>query len=454
MGTQAGWQADWGWGALDLEAAARDRTNFYTHEVAGGDAHFYRAELQGAGERATLVWNRRALGCIAPGCDTTALTLSNLELEQLDPDSGALESRSASAIDNVEQVRSPSAGSVIYKVKAVSAVDGVPGEPYALAARRQLTRLGSPRPRTQVTLSTALARVGEPVRVMAELTNPSPDLSGENVTTTVDLPPGVELVSGPASHSVGTLAPGASTTRSWTVRATTDAVNRIVVHAVASRYGETFSSNDAVTFTSDGSAPSVAIAAPAGSTNDPAIPVSWSGSDTGAGLRDFTVEVAADGGPFAPWLTATPLTAAVYSAARGSRYRFRVRATDRLGITSAHAVSDELSVRAAEQEPAPPPASPPSRASAALRVRSITRRGARLEIKGSIGTSASNRIALDLRVAASGRRVRRTTAKFPRAGRFSFALRVPRRAKGTVTLRYPGDERLEPALVRTKLRGL
>ena len=28
------WQADWGWGALNLEEAARDRTNFYTHEIA------------------------------------------------------------------------------------------------------------------------------------------------------------------------------------------------------------------------------------------------------------------------------------------------------------------------------------------------------------------------------------------------------------------------------------
>jgi hypothetical protein len=453
MGTQSGWQPDWGWGALDLESAARDRTSFYTHEIAGGDAHFYRADVQAPGERASLVWNRRALGCIAPGCDTTALTLSNLDLEQLDPTTGAVEARSASGIDNVEQVRSPAGGPVVYKVKAASTVDGLPGEPYALAARRPLTRLVTPRPQTRVTLSTAAARPGEPVTVVAELINPSPDLSGENAAASLTVPPGVELVSGAVTQPIGTLAPGGSTTVTWTVRAAGDAVNRIEVNAAASRYGETFASTDGATFVSDGSAPTVAIAAPAGATSDPAMRLSWSGTDSGVGLRDYTVEVAVDGGPFAPWLTATSLTEAVYEASRGSRYRFRARATDRLGTTSDYATSDEVTVRTTDPAPVAPPTLPPARVSAGLRVRSLSRRGGRIEIAGTIAPAASRRIALDLRATANGRRLRKKLEKFSRSGRFKFALHVPRRANGTVTLRYPGDERLDPAAARVKLRG-
>lgn len=458
MGTQTGWQPDWGWGALDLDASLKERTHFYMDDVAGADAHFYRAEAQAPGERATLVWNRRALGCIDPGCDTTSLTLSNLDLEQLDPTTGALEARSASGIDNVEQVRSPGNGPVIYKVKASSTVDGLPGEPYAIASRRQVTPLASPRPRARVTLSGSVARPGDPVQVMAELTNPSPDLSGEDASATISLPPGIELDPGsaPATQRVGTLAPGASAVVSWTVRASADAVNRVTVRSTASRYGETFWSDDQATFTSDGSPPSVAIAAPAGRVNDPAIPLTWTGTDSGAGLRDYTVEVATDGGAFAPWLTATSTTTATYTGNRGSRYRFRVRATDRLGTTSSYVTSEEVAVEAplAYPPPVPPPPSPAIRTSPSLRVRSVVRRGSRIEVRGTIASDAVRRLAVELRAKSGAKRVRRSGSAFPQAGRFKLALRAPRKLRGNLTLRYAGDERHDAATVRIKLRGL
>src|SRR5207302_3938686 len=58
MGTQTGWQPDWGWGALNLTQALQERTHFYTSDVPGVEAQFYLASLQSAGDRATLVWNR------------------------------------------------------------------------------------------------------------------------------------------------------------------------------------------------------------------------------------------------------------------------------------------------------------------------------------------------------------------------------------------------------------
>ena len=108
MGTQTGWEADWGWGELDLTSALAQRTNYASGSVTGGSARFYRATVQSAGDRATLVWNRRVTGCVLPGCGIgTASTLTDLDLKQLDPATCTLQTSSASSIDNVEQVRSP-----------------------------------------------------------------------------------------------------------------------------------------------------------------------------------------------------------------------------------------------------------------------------------------------------------------------------------------------------------
>jgi hypothetical protein len=459
MGTQTGWQADWGWGALDLEAALREKNHLYMREVAGGDAHFYRANVQAPKDRATLVWNRRALGCLEPGCDTTALTLSNLELEQLDPATGAVEARSASAVDNVEQVRSPGTGEVIYKVKAASTVDGLPGEPYALAARRQVTPLVTPRPTASVSVSTTTSRPGDPVQVMAEVRNPSPDLSAESAAARLDLPAGVALAPGsnPATQAVGDLAPGGTAVVAWTVRATGDALNRLTVATRASRYGETFEASADASFTSDGTAPSVAIAAPAGRTTDPSLAVSWSGADAGSGLRDFEVDVSTDDGPYVPWLIGTTATAATYSGSPGRRYRFRVRATDRLGTTSGYAISDEVAV---VSPPEPPPVQPPvidppaTKTNPALRVRSIVRRGSRIRIAGTMSRTAFRRLTFELKGAAGKRRVRVRGSTFPRAGRFKLSVRAPRGTTATLTLRYAGDDALAATATRVKLRKL
>lgn len=456
MGTQTAWQPDWGWGALDLDAASKERAHVRMGEVAGGDAHFYRAALQAPGERATLVWNRRALGCIAPGCDTTSLTLSNLELEQLDPGSGSIEARSASAIDNVEQVRTPSPGDVVYKVKAASTVDGLPAEPYAITARRPLTRLAAPRPATRVSLTDDAVRPGAEVRVVAEVGNSSPDLSAASTVAALELPPEAEFVSGTPIQTLGTLSPSEVRFVTWTVRATRDAAARIRVRASATRYGETFASDDTAELTADGSAPSVAIAAPAGRTTASELPVTWSGTDLGVGLRDYDVEVSVDDRPFAPWLPATASTAARYPASPGSRYRFRARARDWLGNASEYAVSSEVAVvgPTAPPEAPPPPPSPAKRTSPDLRIRAITRRGSRLEIRGTLARSAFRAVTFDLLATANGRRVKRGATVFPVAGRFKLALRVPRRLSGTLTVRYAGDDSFEPAAARARLRRL
>src|SRR5213078_3506515 len=121
------------WGELNLDSAYQQRDNFAADGVGAQDVRFYRATVA-AGDRATLVWNRRVVGPLVQTIPPQALTLSNLDLFEYDTSQNQ-QASSTSAIDNVEQVRGVQPGTVIYKVKDESStVDGLPAEPFALAA--------------------------------------------------------------------------------------------------------------------------------------------------------------------------------------------------------------------------------------------------------------------------------------------------------------------------------
>lgn len=59
--------------------------------------------------------------------------------------------------------------------------------------------------------------------------------------------------------------------------------------------------------------------------------VSWSGSDVGSGVQDFTIFVSDNGGPFTSWLANTTETSASYSAQAGHSYGFYSIARDLTG---------------------------------------------------------------------------------------------------------------------------
>ena len=109
-----------------------------------------------------------------------------------------------------EQVRSTGSGDVVYVVKATSQVDGPLEEdlePFAIAARRQVTPLQAPRPAITLTAPPAIVRPGTDVTIAATITNPSSDLTAQLVSAQVQLPQGVELAPGsaPATTQLGTL---------------------------------------------------------------------------------------------------------------------------------------------------------------------------------------------------------------------------------------------------------
>jgi hypothetical protein len=59
--------------------------------------------------------------------------------------------------------------------------------------------------------------------------------------------------------------------------------------------------------------------------------VSWSGTDTGSGIQDYTVYVSDTGGPFTAWQINSPATSATYQGEDGHSYGFYSIARDRVG---------------------------------------------------------------------------------------------------------------------------
>jgi serine protease AprX len=450
-GSQTGWQPDFGWGELDLDAAYRERLNFARGSVPAHGARFFRATAQQPGDRATLVWHRRVMDCVEPrqGCTHEArsgwhvYTLSNLDLAAYDAATGVREATSNSTIDNVEQIRTTHPGGVVYKVTA-GGVDALASEPFALAATRSLTPLTTPQPAINLTTADRIG-TNQDVAVTATVSNPSPDLVAPDTRVTLVFPDGVELVAGSATQMLGTLATNGSATATWTVRGTTDGLQHLTATATTAVYGTTLTGTKSTTLTVDGTAPQVTLAVPGGTTRSPAIPVTWSATDL-AGVASYDVDVSLDGGPWSPWLAATTNTSATYAGTPGSTYRFRVRARDAFGNTSAYVTSAATTIAL----PTPPPAR--SRR-AGLTLTTVKRRTRTLLATGSLDPAATGTVALTW---TARRRTARTTVAVA-DGTFEAHLRIPRRARrrastATLTLRYSGDAAFAPERIRRRLR--
>src|SRR5947209_7996122 len=277
MGSQTQWEPDWGWGELDLTDALAQRLNYEADAVPANGVRFYRSTAAAVGDRATLVWDRRVTACFHAGCayqpppysTWQIYTLSHLALTELDASTGAVQAVSDSPVDNVQQVRAPGPGPVVYKV-AAGDVDGLSAEPFALAAKDPLTPLVTPQPTLSLQLDhTGFIQAGTPVTVTAHVANPSPDLTAEEARVALQVSPGVSVVSGSPSVSIGTLGTrgsGADTAvASWTVEGTNDGLKQLDASVTASRYGSTFGSVATASFGVDSTPPAPTIVSPQGS---------------------------------------------------------------------------------------------------------------------------------------------------------------------------------------------
>lgn len=67
---------------------------------------------------------------------------------------------------------------------------------------------------------------------------------------------------------------------------------------------------------------------PLGGQSPPAFVVQWSGTDEGSGVKDFTIYVSDNGGPYVPWLNQTVNTHAIFTGVPNHTYSFFSLARD------------------------------------------------------------------------------------------------------------------------------
>jgi hypothetical protein len=83
--------------------------------------------------------------------------------------------------------------------------------------------------------------------------------------------------------------------------------------------------------TFDVTPPASAVAALPSLTIGTDVPLTWSGTDAGAGVVAYTVYVSTNGGPFTPFLDQTTETAATFTGVPGSTYAVYSEAEDGIG---------------------------------------------------------------------------------------------------------------------------
>jgi RHS repeat-associated protein len=85
--------------------------------------------------------------------------------------------------------------------------------------------------------------------------------------------------------------------------------------------------------TIDATVPTSAVSSLPAVTNSTSFTVSWSGSDgAGSGIASYSVFVSTDGGPFAPFVTNTTQTSAIFTGLFGHTYGFSSVATSNVGF--------------------------------------------------------------------------------------------------------------------------
>lgn len=359
---QTYWMPRSGWGALNLDTAFTQRANYANGSVTAAGANsarFYRLTGVAAGDRTTLVWNRRTVGAItSPALAYT--TLTNLDLFQFAAADACSPSCTPTATggvdandtvdtdqtvtadnpmpgngtdggDNVEQLRSTGTGTQIVKVKAMSTIDGATSEPFSIASARPVEALSTPIPSVALVPSASVAGPGQTVTVTATVTNPSDDLALSGGAITLALPAGASLVTGSLSQSLGTIAASGTAAVSWQVSGAVDGAELFTATVSGTAFAEAFEGSGQATYTVDATAPVVQVDNPGEWSASNAPTFSWNASDASSSVANYDAEISRNGGVFAPLLAASPATSTSVSGGEGEQLRIRVRARDTFG---------------------------------------------------------------------------------------------------------------------------
>src|SRR5206468_7898738 len=118
-------------------------------------------------------------------------------------------------------------------------VAGIDTEPFALAATRPLRPMTAPRPSVSISAADASLEPGQETVVTATFSNPADEMSGCSPSMDLALTGPGEIASTAVDSLPSRIAPGATITRSWTIRATGSGTVTATARAQDSAYGST-----------------------------------------------------------------------------------------------------------------------------------------------------------------------------------------------------------------------
>ncbi|TVQ59024.1 MAG: hypothetical protein EA379_12110 [Phycisphaerales bacterium] len=242
------WNRRYGWGYGNLGRAYLHLNNSFTDTITdrNGDQPFrLYAGPMFEYDKATLTWERHVAynGATFP---TQIESLSDLDLFAYRESDDTLLASSTSAIDNVEQLHSPSdEASVVLKVAAFSTFDpNIDEDTFALAAQQGFTARQGPA-FGGTAQAAGIVSPSQTITIEVTLTNTG-DLFAHNVQaelTSAEL----TAISGPSPAGPYTLDAGESIQLSWqALTPATPAPYSATVHAESASYGEVFTGEFAV----------------------------------------------------------------------------------------------------------------------------------------------------------------------------------------------------------------
>lgn len=233
----AEWQIDGGWGYANLTRALQELPNGYTASIGSNQFLLYRGSTSGP-VQSTLVWNRHIDSQAGP-------LFSDLNLYLYDGVSGAELASSASSIQNVERVAG-SASEAVLKVSApqINLPAGTTSEPLALAISQPGFVSASGPALTESCAAPGTVNRGVTFTVSCTVFN-----AGDLAAFSVQGPLNFSGQTGGQVNSFGTVTPGSSSTRDWSVTASsTPGTYTLAASIGSSSFGESFAAGTTVNF--------------------------------------------------------------------------------------------------------------------------------------------------------------------------------------------------------------
>lgn len=236
-----GWDKGWGWGYVDLGQAYLHKQDTFTGTIddeEGNDFKFLKGPME-MGDTVTLVWNRHVQyeGAYPPYRD---YDVSDLDLELWEESNGNLIANSYFRRDNIEQVTFESAipTDVVVKVETFGTFDtGINTENFALATEESFQAVSPPS--FVISIDDCNISVGAQFTCIARFENTG-DINAHDVEATLNLPPGLTLVSGPNPQTIETIPPGLLGAAVWIVKAEEQGIHPLSVSVESNCYNELF----------------------------------------------------------------------------------------------------------------------------------------------------------------------------------------------------------------------